>query len=359
MPRVEINGRIVEFDHPPTEEDIDRAAADLSGGPGWGTTIAAGAARIGGPIAGGIIGSMATPVLGPLAPAGGAAIGGAAGEEVADWLEGTDDGYKDAALSAGFSALPGMGGARAIEAVGTTVARRMGIRAVEGGVQGGLQAGATAPIMEGRAPTVREVTTGVAAGTLLGGVFQGGAELYGKARGAYRAGAQIVDDLAGADAVARAKVTVDDLRARGIDVEAKFGAEAADDFGAEDALAREMVGPPEPPQPPRAPETRPPSIDPNTQEPVGPATEWGTPPRSPLRPYADGDATVPEAGPMSPERMDRASLARSGCAMRVAASSRWLDGKPSLRTSSSTRTFQSRRPRIRPSKSRRWRTSCA
>jgi hypothetical protein len=390
MPRVEINGRIVEFDHPPTEEDIDRAAAELSG-PGWGTTIAAGAARIGAPIVGGMVGSVA----GPFGAAGGAALGGAAGEEFADWLEGNDDGYKDAALSAGLSALPAGPAARAIETVGTTAARRIGLHMLEGAAQGTLQGAVTAPVMEGRAPTAGEVAAGAAGGAVLGGAFGGGAELYSKARGAYRAGAEIVDDLAGADAAAQAHIAAKaapvaepagppppghvrlyhgsagdppttgggrwvspdpeyakNYRAgaqlyfvdvpedapflrkafddTGADMKAPYAntdvPEAvamrmrpiADDFGAEDALARELVGPPEPPemvgppeppeppQPPRAPETRPPSIDPNTQEPVGPATDWGTPPRSPLRPYADGDATVPEAGPMSPERMDRA-----------------------------------------------------
>jgi hypothetical protein len=495
--KVEINGRIVEFDQPPTPEDIDKAAAELSG-PGWGTTIAAGAARIGAPIVGGMVGSVG----GPWGAAAGAALGGAAGEEIGDWIEGKDDGYKDAALSAGLSALPAGPAARAVETVGTTAARRVGLHMLEGAAQGTLQGAVTAPVMEGRAPTAGEVAAGAAGGAVLGGAFGGGAELYSKARGVYRAGAEIVDDLAGADAAAQAHI-------------AAKAAPVADDFGAEDALARELVGPPEParpvldyhairemdadaleaaavaerehergaaarvfgpdvaaryealqrtanspfpsdradaaaretealeaglsesqradlfgigqvgynadelrgiaraardyapgnvedvstddllntvgrellerdpdvdpvsavrlrgalrelgtrgesmdviseavrrraiqqgippddarvllgstldrmskppeappsastaaapqgeaPQPQRAPETRPPAgIDPDTQEPVGPATDWGTPPRSPLRPYADGDATVPEAGPMSPERMDRA-----------------------------------------------------
>lgn len=127
--------------------------------------------RIGPPLAGQLVGSLA----GPLGAVAVGALGGGLGEAWAEKGEieagkRPDISYPQIALQAGLSALPGVPIAKSI-----SLPLRMGIRALEGT---GLGAGATAlsSLAEGQAPTWESVgrggLMGLGMGTLGGGVSE-------------------------------------------------------------------------------------------------------------------------------------------------------------------------------------------
>lgn len=148
-------------------------------------------ARIGLPIAGGVIGSL-VPVAGTTAGAAvgaalGGAIGGGLGEAAAEKLEGRDLDAKEIALSAGLSAIPAgpagrVAGRLATEAAKTGVSnigKRAALHAAEGAAQGALAETVSPFVREGRAPTLEEVGRGAAFGTVLGGTLGTGLDVIG------------------------------------------------------------------------------------------------------------------------------------------------------------------------------------
>jgi hypothetical protein len=151
----------------PTEEQLLDliAAGGAENEPGMLRKGAAFTARVGLPILGGIAAAPA----GPLAAAGGAAVGGAAGEALAEKILGEDTSPTEIALSAGLSAIPAGPAARAAGKVGLSVAKRVGLHAVEGASQGALAAEAESLVHEGTLAGPGSLATGAVGGALLGG----------------------------------------------------------------------------------------------------------------------------------------------------------------------------------------------
>ena len=182
----------------PGAEELDRAVAESKGPPEppppppssfserfrgiLGRGPLAFASNIGGPLAGGIIGTV---LGGPgFGTAIGAGLGGALGEAGAESLEGESLNPTEIGISGALGAIPAgpfarmAGGLPAFSKLAEGVApaivplgRRLGLSALEGATQGALGATARPAVMEGRLPTPREVLAGSAGGAVLGAPF--------------------------------------------------------------------------------------------------------------------------------------------------------------------------------------------
>lgn len=147
--RVEIEGRLVEFDERPTPEDIDFVAdrIGLGGGQkpiGFGRQATATALRVGLPLAG--------ATLGPAGVAGGALVG----SSLAQAVEGRDISLKELAIDTGISVIPGGRVGARLAGGAVKGARAVGGRLVGGALEGLGIAAAEIGLKEGRLPTLGE-----------------------------------------------------------------------------------------------------------------------------------------------------------------------------------------------------------
>jgi predicted nucleic acid-binding Zn ribbon protein len=176
--RVEINGTVVEFDRPPSPEDVDAAAAQLKlpkqAPADDGTSFVQEALATGVEVAGPVLGGMGGAALGTLvAPGagtilggtGGAATGGAIAGVIADKIRGKETTLGGVAADAAVSALPGGYASK----IGGGIVKRTFLHAVEGAVQGELSQEIGKRLEEGRAPTNEERLQGATMGAGVGG----------------------------------------------------------------------------------------------------------------------------------------------------------------------------------------------
>lgn len=153
---------------------------------GGGSRYLAFAARLGLPIAGSVLGAL-SPIPGGTYLGGGA--GAAAGEALAEWIEGRDLDPREIALQGGVGAVPFAGRAR-------TLAGGALLRGAQGAALGGAQEVAR-EWLHGEDLDPRQIAEGAAAGGLLGAAAGGleGAIAARQVRAA-QAGAAVVSDLA-------------------------------------------------------------------------------------------------------------------------------------------------------------------
>jgi hypothetical protein len=157
----------VNFDHEPTAADVDEAVQHLTAAEPPATVTASGtqqeghpylatAARIGAPIVGGVAGAL-SPIPGGAYV--GSGLAGAAGETLAEYLEGQPLDPKEIALQGGLAAIPFVGKAR-------TPLQGAILRGVQSATLGGASSAARDWLHD------RSIDlTGVLTGTAVGGLF--------------------------------------------------------------------------------------------------------------------------------------------------------------------------------------------